>query len=984
MSDQRAAEHWAQVDRLLDRVLALPITDRAAFVQQQTTDDPRLRDEVLALLAGFETRGDLLDRPAADALLRRSPALELQPGHRIGAYRVVALLGRGGMGEVYRAERADGQFEHQIALKLLRQDAVEHLGLFVSERRILARLEHPGIARLYDAGVGDDGRPYMVMELVEGVPITDWCRQRKAGLDERLSLFAQVCDAVAYAHQHLVIHRDLKPGNILVTDDGRAKLLDFGVAKILSGAAEDATRNTPLTLSYAAPEQLTHAAVSTATDIYALGVLLFELLTDRLPWMTGQIPVAVAIDKVLHETAPAPAAIAAGMAPPPVPARLLAGDLDAIVGKALRKQPADRYATVVGLQADVRRHSHGEPVVAREGARLYVFGRFMHRYRLVVAGTCVLILALAAGLAGTLWQARRAETQARTAGAVQDFLSDLFRANTSIQDDPVKARETTARQLLDLGAKKIDTSMADAPAAKLSVLHLLGELYDDLALDDEAVRLRRETVGLARSLYGGDSTEAAGALIDLAGSMHASSAVNEREKVLAEATAILDRKGDFTSDTRGALLNKLSEHYQSEDAPRALDYARQEVRLFEAKAPSAALAEALYARGLIEQGTGLQHEAGVSFGRAIDVSMQVDGFPNPALPRFYAYLGEVEYDQQDIASAEKNLRLALKTARAINGEDHVDTLQTEMRLGRLMFDTSRTREGLALLQSAKARALKIRDADDPFHIPQTRTELGHAQARAGLLEEGLADMQAAIANRRANRPDTIYLATMLEDAASALVDLGRTVQALHNLDEATSLKMKAGLVARTRRYNANTTTRIRLALTENQTERAQALLKDFFVDPDETMGISFTATEKMLLTAKVDLAERSTAEAARLAQRVRGEVNKSGLDAYLKFYAMRADLIEGQAALLDGRPASALPLLRRALATREEVLAPSSPVIAETQIALAECYLALGQPALARKLAAAANAIQAGHRELGEQYREPLRRLERALQQLPG
>ena len=165
------------------------------------------------------------------------------------------------MGEVYRAERADGQFEHQIALKLLRQDAVEHLGLFVRERRILAKLEHPGIARLYDAGIGDDGRPYMVMELVEGVPITDWCRQRKADLSKRLALFAQVCDAVAYAHQHLVIHRDINPGNILVTDDGRAKLLDFGVAKLLSGAAGDATRNTPLTLSYGAPEQLTHAAV---------------------------------------------------------------------------------------------------------------------------------------------------------------------------------------------------------------------------------------------------------------------------------------------------------------------------------------------------------------------------------------------------------------------------------------------------------------------------------------------------------------------------------------------------------------------------------------------------------------------------------------------------------------------------------------------------------------------------------------------------
>ncbi|MEO6365430.1 MAG: serine/threonine-protein kinase, partial [Luteimonas sp.] len=279
MSDQGAVRHWAEVDRLLDRVLALPPTDRAAFVEQQTTEDPRLREEVLALLADLRTRGDLLDRPAVDALSRRAPAQDLAPGHRIGAYQVSSLLGRGGMGEVYRAERADGQFEHHVALKLLRQDAVEHLGLFVSERRILATLEHPGIARLYDAGVSDDGRPYMVMELVDGMPITDWCAQRQASLHERLALFMQVCEAVAYAHQNLVIHRDLKPGNILVTANGRAKLLDFGVAKLLSGSVEEATRNTPLTLSYAAPEQLKQAAVSTATDLYALGVLLFELLT---------------------------------------------------------------------------------------------------------------------------------------------------------------------------------------------------------------------------------------------------------------------------------------------------------------------------------------------------------------------------------------------------------------------------------------------------------------------------------------------------------------------------------------------------------------------------------------------------------------------------------------------------------------------------------------------------------------------------------
>jgi hypothetical protein len=501
VKDRDAIERWAQVDRLLDRALALPVTERLVFLQQHTGDDRRLREEVLALLAGCDTRGDLLDRPAADALSRHAPAPEVQPGHRIGAYRVVALLGRGGMGEVYRAERADGQFEHQIALKLLRQDAVEHLGLFVGERRILAKLEHPGIARLYDAGIGDDGRPYMVMELVEGVPITDWCRRSKARLDQRLALFTQVCDAVTYAHRHLVIHRDIKPGNILVTEDGRAKLLDFGVSKLLSGAIEDATRNTPLTLSYGAPEQLTHSAVSTATDIYALGVLLFELLTDRLPWAIGEMPVAVAVDTVLHEPAPAIAGVAARMVSPPVSARLLSGDLDAIVAKAMRKEPGDRYVAVSDLSADISRHVKGEPVIAREGARLYVFSRFVHRYRWPAAGVAVLIVALAAGLAGTVWQARRAQTEAARATVTKDFLRSIFRvSDPRIASDKPRG-EITARQMLDLGAERIEKEFAGQPDLQIELLGLTAEIYANLYDEERYAVAQKRRIELARAYY---------------------------------------------------------------------------------------------------------------------------------------------------------------------------------------------------------------------------------------------------------------------------------------------------------------------------------------------------------------------------------------------------------------------------------------------------------------------------------------------------
>lgn len=493
MADRRILEAWARVDALLDRVLAQPVQARVAFVERETVDDPHLRQEVLALLAGFDTRGDTLDRPALDGIARRAQTIELQPGHRIGAYRVLSLLGRGGMGEVYRAERADGQFEQQVALKLLRPDAVQHLGRFVAERRILARLEHPGIARLYDAGVADDGRPYMVMELIEGMPITQWCRQRDATLHERLDLFLQVCDAVAYAHQNLVVHRDLKPGNVIVSHDGHVKLLDFGVAKLLTDTGDEPARDTPMTLAYAAPEQLAHAEITTATDVYSLGILLFELLTARVPWLVGQLPAAVAMQKLLHENAPAPSTVVDGHSP--IPARQLSGDLDAIVAKALRKQPRERYATVVGLHADVRRHLRGDVVAARGGARTYLLLHFLRRHRWPVAAVLVLFAVLAAGLAGTAWQAREAarerditRTEATRSDAIRDYVMLMFRE----AGEDAGEGELTAKQVLDRSATKLIADASRQAPQRAGIFQMLGELYAAIGDYEGAAPIFRE------------------------------------------------------------------------------------------------------------------------------------------------------------------------------------------------------------------------------------------------------------------------------------------------------------------------------------------------------------------------------------------------------------------------------------------------------------------------------------------------------------
>jgi serine/threonine protein kinase len=412
------SERSARISMLLEAALVMPESERAAFIGRETENDPALRREMNVLLAQLGTRGDELVRRATDGTAE-IPGPALSPGTRIGVFGVLDQIGRGGMGEVYRAARVDGRLEQIVALKLLRRDAIAQMDRFGAERQILAKLEHPGIARLYDAGIAADERPYMVMELVNGIPITDWCRERKSSLQRRVNLFLQVCDAVACAHQNLVVHRDLKPANILVTHEGQVKLVDFGVAKLLSDVTDESHVETPLSLPYAAPEQLTQGTVTTATDVYALGVLLFELLSGRLPWETDRLPLAVSIGKLLHEVAPLVSRVRVSL-PRPIPAKQVAGDLDAIVARALRKDRGLRYQTVVEMAQDVRRHLSGEPVAAREGAVGYLVGRFLKRYRWAVASTATMLLVLAASLSWAAWEARETALERDAARAEAD------------------------------------------------------------------------------------------------------------------------------------------------------------------------------------------------------------------------------------------------------------------------------------------------------------------------------------------------------------------------------------------------------------------------------------------------------------------------------------------------------------------------------------------------------------------------------------
>ena len=420
------SDRWERVAALFDAAVALPRWERTRFLEQECTDQPELRAEIESLLAADEEDSEFLEDSPLELPreLFADATTELRK-QKFGAYRIIREIGHGGLGTVYLGQRADEAFEKEVAIKAVRRglDTDDILRRFRAERQILAQLDHPNIARLIDAGSTDDGLPFFVMEYVQGEPISAYCDTHQLGTDERLELFRKVCSAVTYAHQRLVIHRDIKPSNILVTADGEPKLLDFGIAKLLS--ADDAmfTQTAPglraMTPEYASPEQVRGLPITTSTDIYSLGVLLYELLTGQKPYrLTTQASdeLSRAVLDQMPER-PSTAITRSGISPQPGPSRTgglrdpksLRGDLDNIVLMALRKEPERRYASAGALSEDIGRHLACRPVVARKDTFTYRASRFVKRNQIGVTAAAFVVLTLCGGILSTTWQARRAE-----------------------------------------------------------------------------------------------------------------------------------------------------------------------------------------------------------------------------------------------------------------------------------------------------------------------------------------------------------------------------------------------------------------------------------------------------------------------------------------------------------------------------------------------------------------------------------------------
>jgi serine/threonine-protein kinase len=536
---------WARIEALFPDLLALPPARRPAFLDRHCAGAPALRAELEALLLAAE-RESCLDHPLSlDSTQAPRTPPPMHADEQLGAWRIVHLLGRGGMGEVYLAERIEGGFAQTAAIKRLRVDAIEHTERFDAERSILAQLDHPHIARLLGGGISADGRAWMAMDYVEGENLVDYCRTHALDLAGRVALFEQICSAVAYAHAHLVVHRDLKPSNILVTRGGQAKLLDFGIAKLLDhGNDVHLTRTAPLTPDHAAPEQLEGGAATTAVDIYTLGVLLYELLCGQRPWASGSTPISLVVDRLLREEPPPPSR-AVGGTRTAAALKQLRGDLDAIVLRCMRKSPCDRYPTVDALREDLQRWREHRPVEARRGAAGYALRRWLWRHRIGLAAASVVFAALLAGLGTALWQAREAQHQAWRAERVKDLVLTAFRENDPLSR-PDNDRRTPA-QLIAVGVARADQQLAGDPNLHAELLDDFGEIQLNLGdLEGGRATLQR-ALAQRQQLYHGDHILIAETMRKLASAYQVEGRYDEGLATANQALAMLDRLGESQS-----------------------------------------------------------------------------------------------------------------------------------------------------------------------------------------------------------------------------------------------------------------------------------------------------------------------------------------------------------------------------------------------------------------------------------------------------
>lgn len=764
-------QRWQRVKQILGEALDLDPTVRMAFVASACENTPDVRTEVESLLAAEDEAGDFIEVPVFS-----ESGPPLVAGERVGAWGVLREIGRGGMGAVYLAERADEEFEKRVALKVIRRSAraEEIVRRFRTERQILARLDHPNIARLLDGGSTEDGRPFLVMEHVEGRPIDEFCSAEGLSLRQRLALFRKVCEAVHFAHQNLVVHGDLKPGNILVGVDAAPRLLDFGIAEILApegSEAEAANEGRPraMTLSHASPEQVAPGAITTASDVYSLGVLLYGLLTGRSPYGTP-LPEGEDLLRAIREGVPSSPSLVVKEAD----RKRLAGDLDSIVAKALRKDPRERYASAEQLASEIGLYLEGFPVLAHPDTPAYRFGKFVRRHRLGVAAAAAFVVVILGAGIGLSMLYREAVRERERAETVSEFLEGLFEIS-----DPSESRgETiTAREVLDQGRRRISEKLGDQPVLRADLMNTIGRVYRNLGLYGPARELIEEGLRLRRENLGPSHPAVAESLLNLVHLQGEQEGKASTEPLLREVLEIQGRNG--LNETLGhaeALGNLGSIHQAREEYGEAERLYRESLALKrrlgsedqDVARSLANLANLLHVRGELAQAEQLYRES-LALRQALP-----DDHPEVAL--MLSNLGSLLEDRGDVAGAEAVYRNVLARRRKIYGPRHPAVATSLSNLGFALQAQGRHREAEPLYREA----LSIADERlDPKHVNRAifLRHLAMALLAQGRAAEAEPLAREALEIFRAKAPGSWRIADAESVLGGCLTNLGRFAEA---------------------------------------------------------------------------------------------------------------------------------------------------------------------------------------------------------------
>jgi serine/threonine-protein kinase len=771
---------WAQVRKVFEEAVLVPSHERRAWLHHTCREAPDILNEVELLLRSHDMLGNFLEPPEPSP---QSATISTLAGKRIGPYRIVSLIGEGGMGTVYKAVRDYGHVQKQVAIKVVRGMLVNEgiIERFEQERETLARLQHPNIAQLLDGGTADDNTPYLVMEYIEGIALDAYCDKHKLDVAARLHLFRTICDAVHYAHQNLIVHRDLKPGNILVDATGTPKLLDFGVAKILDTAQHgDSSEMTKagvrfITLAYASPEQLRNETITTKSDIYSLGVLLFTLLTGQRPYDFGtQLPHE--ISRAVFEQVPyKPSTIALKASASSIPVGVhpqklshqLRGDLDNIILKALEKNHEKRYSSVEHLSEDIRRHLAGLPVSARSATLGYRTAKFIARHKVGVAAVATIVLLVVGGIATALWQANKATKEAAKAEQINAFLQEML----SSADPARSGKDVTVVQTLDRAAERVDKELGTQPEIAASVLHTMGETYLSLGQYDKAERDFRRSLALRERVFGREHEEnatllhslaflaqlrtqhaAADSLYQLAITMHKRTTPNpdghlfsmlsdyctllrERHEV-AKALATIQEALVLATDATGlsgreygiALSNYASALKDNGDNVRADSVYRHALHIMkqELGTEHIDIAQAMNNFALVLMQEGKDDEAEDLLRQSLGIRKKVLGDSHPEVALAMTNLAGMALKRNNIAEAEQLSNDALRLYRATINPDNLRISSALLFLGRI----ANTRGNASQAESLLTEALTMRKSILPpnhYGVVGVEAELGKAR-----------------------------------------------------------------------------------------------------------------------------------------------------------------------------------------------------------------------------------------------------------------